>query len=123
PSWERIVLRATAGVGTVVRRIPMTSDPVGMGIHAASPNFVLTNNQDGTVTRVDFVGDDYTAAATTTTFASGGFRGDLMQAGPDGCLYLTQDGVRNQNGDDVAGANSVVQLCGGFVPAAGITAD
>jgi hypothetical protein len=43
-----------------------------------------------------------------------------MQAGPDGCLYVTQDGVYDDQGDPKPD-NSIVQICGGFAPPAGIT--
>ena len=48
-------------------------------------------------------------------FASGGFRGDLSQVGADGCLYLTQDGTRYDDGT-VTNEDSLVQICGGFAP-------
>lgn len=118
PSFELVVLSRS---GAIVRRNPAPADALGIGFHAASPRFVVTNNQNGTMTRFDFPGDDYSSAPTATEFASGGFRGDLMQAGPDGCLYVTQDGTRYDNFDQESNTNSIVQICGGFAPPPGIT--
>ena len=118
PAFELVVLSRG---GAIVRRNPAPADALGIGFHAASPKFVVTNNQNGTMTRFDFPGDDYSAAPTATEFASGGFRGDLMQAGPDGCLYVTQDGTRYDNFDQESTTNSIVQICGGFAPPPGIT--
>ena len=117
PAFELVVLSRS---GAIVRRNPAPADALGIAFHAASPKFVVTNNQNGTMTRFDFPGDDYSAAPTATEFAAGGFRGDLMQAGPDGCLYLTQDGTRYDNFDQDRN-NSIVQICGGFAPPPGIT--
>jgi uncharacterized repeat protein (TIGR01451 family) len=118
PAFELVVLNRS---GAVVRRAAIPSEPVGIGFHATSPKFVVTNNQDGTITRFDFPNDDYTAAPTATQFASGGFRGDLMQAGPDSCLYVTQNGTRYDNGTQDNEANSIVQICSGFATPPGIT--
>ena len=97
----------------------LLSDPVGIGFNALSPKFVVTNNIDGSMTRFDFAGDDYTQVPTRSTLADFGFRGDLMQAGPDGCLYVTQGGARYDN-DFTSKENSLVRICGGFAPPAGV---
>ena len=97
----------------------LLSDPVGIGFHAVSPKFVVTNNTDGSMTRFDFPGDDYTQVPTSSTLAQFGFRGDLMQAGPDGCLYVTQGGARYDN-EVISTENSLVRICGGFAPPAGV---
>jgi len=59
------------------------------------------------------------AAAMTYTTPSvnrnGGFRGDLSQVGTEGCIYLTQDGARYDDGT-VTTENSVVRICGDFTP-------
>src|SRR6185503_7898813 len=86
----------------------------------------------GTMTRFDFpqvnAVADYTQVPTASTFAYGGFRGDLMQVGPDGCIYATQGrlaasggtlGTRYDN-DVTTGDNSLVQICGGFVTPPGV---
>jgi uncharacterized repeat protein (TIGR01451 family) len=123
PTFELVVLKRIGGPPDLVQRVPMTSEPVGIGFHAASPKFVVTNNQDGTMTRFDFPGDDYTLPPTSRDFAMGGFRGDLMQAGPDGCLYLTQDGARYDDGEPGGNTeNSIVQICDGFAPPPGVPA-
>ena len=101
--------------GTLVQNVPMSSTPDGIAFHAVSPKFVVTNNLDGTMTRFDFPADDFTMTPTASVFASGGFRGDLMQVGSDTCLYLTQDGTRFDDGTTSTN-NSIVQICGGFAP-------
>ncbi len=87
----------------------------GMAFHSASPQFVISNNTDGTMTRYDFSNNDYTQAPTQSIFASGGFRGDILQVGQDGCLYLMQGGTRFDDGTETS-AGSLVQICGGFAP-------
>ena len=101
--------------GNLVQHVPMTSEPDGIAFHASTPKFVVTNNTNGTMTRFDFPGDDYTLVPVQSVFASGGFRGDLSQVGADSCLYLTQDGTRYDDGT-VTSENSLVQICGGFAP-------
>ncbi|HEX8091506.1 MAG TPA: HYR domain-containing protein, partial [Blastocatellia bacterium] len=63
--------------------------------------------------------DDFTQAPSQSVFASGGFRGDLTQVGPDGCLYVTQNGTRYNDGT-VTNENSLVRICGGFAPPPGV---
>lgn len=106
--------------GSLVQDVPLSSEPDGIAFHASSPKFVVTNNTDGTMSRLDFPGDDFTQAPVVSLFASGGFRGDLSQVGPDGCLYLTQAGTRFDNGTTISD-NSVVRLCPGFSPAPGVS--
>jgi uncharacterized repeat protein (TIGR01451 family) len=101
--------------GNLVQHVPMTSEPDGIAFHASAPKFVVTDNLNGTITRFDFPADDYTQVPAQSIFASGGFRGDLSQVGADGCLYLTQEGTRYDNGT-VTAENSLVQICGGFAP-------
>lgn len=105
--------------GTLVQHANMSNEPDGISFHAATPKFVVTNNTNGTMTRFDFPGDDFTQVPTQSTFASGGFRGDLTQVGPDGCIYLTQAGTRYNNGT-VTSQNSLVRICGGFAPPPGV---
>jgi hypothetical protein len=107
--------------GNIVQNISMDSEPDGVAFHATSPKFVVTNNTDGTVTRFDFPNDDYTASPTISLFASGGFRGDLSQVGPDGCLYLSQDSTRFDDGTEVGNISSLVRICGGFAVPPGVT--
>ena len=85
--------------GTLVQRVQFTiGSPDGIAFRASAPRFVVTNNLNGTMTRLDFPGDDFTQPPTQTLFASGGFRGDLANVGPDGCLYLSQGGTRFADG-------------------------
>ena len=122
PTFDLIVLRRTSGTAVVVQKVPTSAEPIGIGFHAVSPKFVVTNNQNGTMTRLVFPGDDYMAPPTESQLAQQGFRGDLMQAGPDGCLYVTQDGSRYDDGDNGPPTeNSIVQICDGFAAPPGIT--
>jgi hypothetical protein len=93
--------------------------PDGISFHATAPKFVVTNNNDGSMTRLDFPGDNYTMPPTLSLFASGGFRGDLTQVGPDGCIYLTQDGTRYDDGTSSSNS-SIVHICPGFAPPPGV---
>jgi hypothetical protein len=109
-----------ASNGNLVQHVPLASEPDGIAFHATAPKFVVTNNTDGTMSRLDFPGDDFTQPPVVTLFANGGFRGDLSQVGSDGCLYLTQNGTRYDNGT-VTFENSVVRVCGGFDPPPGVS--
>jgi uncharacterized repeat protein (TIGR01451 family) len=101
--------------GAIVQLVPMSSEPDGISFHASAPKFVVTDNTDGTMTRFDFPGDNFTMIPVQSVFASGGFRGDLSQVGPDGCIYLSQDGTRFKNGV-TSGNSSLARICGGFAP-------
>jgi hypothetical protein len=107
--------------GTVVQQVPMSSEPDGISFHWTDPQFVVTNNTDGTMTRFDFANGDLSSVPQQSTFASGGFRGDLSLVGPDGCAYVSQDGTRLADGT-VTSANSIVALCPGFTPSTGVAA-
>ncbi len=97
-------------------------EPDGIAFHALSPKFVLTNNNDGTMTRLDFPENNYAKPPVNSLFASGGFRGDLTQVGPDGCDYITQEGTRFGNGN-TSGNNSIVRICSGFAPPPGVESE
>jgi hypothetical protein len=99
--------------GTITQQIA-TPPPDGLAFHAASGD-IFVNNLNGEITRIDL---DVNPPAVSQ-FASGGFRGDLAQVGADGCAYLTQDGVRYDDGT-VTGDNSIVRICGGFIPPPGV---
>ncbi len=109
-----------ASDGSLVQHVSVPSEPDGIAFHASTPKFIVTNNTDGTMTRLDFPGDDFTQPPVESLFASGGFRGDLSQVGADGCLYLTQAGARYDDGTET-GENSVVRICGGFAPPPGVS--
>jgi hypothetical protein len=87
----------------------------GIAFHSVSPQFVISNNTDGTITRYDFPGNNYAKPPTQSFLASGGFRGDLLQVGADGCAYLMQGNTRFADGT-VTNSGSLVQLCPGFAP-------
>src|SRR5207253_815012 len=52
----------------------------------ATKPFLFTNDNDGTVVKIDQV----PSPPVKTTIVSGGTRGDFVTVGPDGCLYATQ---------------------------------
>lgn len=105
--------------GALIQEVPLGHEPDGIAFHTLGSSYVVTNNTDGTMSRIDF-GGSYSQLAVVSGFASGGFRGDLGQVGPDGCLYVTQDGTRYDDGT-VTGSNSLVRLCPGFAPPPGVT--
>ena len=106
--------------GTLVQNSPVISGvPDGISFHGTSPQFVVTNNNDGSMSRLDFPGNDYSQAPTLSVFASGGYRGDLSSVGSDGCIYLTQDGSNFPDGTTSLN-NSIVQICPGFTPPPGV---
>jgi hypothetical protein len=115
--------------GAVVRQIALTSGQGAQGVafHTASPQFVVTNNADGTLTRIDFPagvsGPDYSQPPSgQSTLASGGSYGTFLSVGGDGCLYVPQDSTRYQDGTVELYAGSLVRICdatgGGFSPSA-----
>jgi len=105
--------------GAVVQHVHMLTFPDGAAFHS-SPDFVATNDNEGTISKFDFPGNDFTVPPPQQfLLAAGGFRGDLSQVGPDGCLYVTQDGTRFADGT-VSSDNSVVRICPGFVRPPGV---
>ena len=107
--------------GTMVQQLPATHFPDGLAFHQ-NPFYMAANNNDGTVTRYDFPGDDLHQIPVLSVIASGGFRGDLTGIGGDGCLYVTQAKTRYGNGA-VTSENSVVRICsaaGRFSPTPGV---
>ena len=115
----------------IVQHIVMSSEPDGVAFHETEGFVVTLNESDGTMTRFDFTGNDFTTPPAQTLFASGGFRGDLIQVGADGCLYGTQGfldvnpldppgpGTRYDDGTETTDG-SVVRICGGFAPPPGL---
>lgn len=99
--------------GTLVNSYAIGHEPDGIAF--AADGFVVTNNTDGTLTEIAPDG-------TVTTFASGGFRGDLSFVGPDGAWYITQNGTRYADGT-TSSLNSIVRISkvdgGGFLPPPG----
>jgi Tol biopolymer transport system component len=103
--------------GSFVQHVDLTvgGGADGVAFHASDPKFVVTTNNDGTMTRFDFPNGDFTQTPTQTLFASGGFRGDLSAVSPDGALYLSQSRTRFQD-DEEGDPGSVVKICCGFAP-------
>ena len=97
--------------GTFIRNVALPSEPDGLAVNGGPPPFIVTNNTDGTLTRLDFPGGDLTAQPSVSVLSSGGFRGDLVSVGQDGCLYVTQAGTRFDNGA-TTNASSLVRICG-----------
>jgi sugar lactone lactonase YvrE len=105
--------------GTLVRTIATTVGvPDGMAFDADGN--VFTNNTNGTIAKIAFGAGGYAAGvATQTTIASGsGFYGDLAGVGADGAFYVSQYGVRYDDGT-TGGYASIVKITkkggGGFV--------
>ena len=104
--------------GVVIQHVSMNTFPDGVAFHTL-PDYVVTNNNDGTISRFDFSSNNFTLAPTQSLIASGGFRGDLSQVGPDACLYVTQAGTRFLDGT-LSTDNSIVRICPNFVPQPGV---
>ncbi len=117
PTRELTIIDSSTG--NLVQNVPLTAEPDGIAFRAVAPKFVVTSNTDGTMTRFDFPSDDFSMTPSVSQFASGGFRGDLTQVGADGCLYITQDGTRYDDGT-TDGNDSVVRICSGFAAPSGI---
>jgi hypothetical protein len=104
--------------GSVLQTVPLAEgrgEPDGIAFHSAPPQFVVTNDTDGTLSRFEFPGNDYSAPPIQSLLASGGFRGDNLNVGTDTCMYLSQEGTRYDNGVE-ASENSLVRVCPGFQP-------
>lgn len=66
-----------------------TMDGIAVAANAADPSqppFVFTNDNNGTIVKVDLA----QSPPVQSTIFSGGTRGDFVAVGPDGCLYATQ---------------------------------
>jgi hypothetical protein len=121
--------------------VAMASEPDGVAFHpgVSGGPFVVTLNEDAGAfaSMSQFLLPGGEIDQTEGLLASGGFRGDLLQVGGDGCIYATQgafDG--NANGpavrwdNDVAGPSqgppadppegSLVRICGEFAVPPGV---
>lgn len=104
--------------GAIVQNVPLGATALADLAFHVGPSFVITGDEAGTLTRFDFPNNDYSRPPTMSVLASGGFRAFLSQVGRDGCLYVTQNRTRFNNGTDVAD-DSVVRICPDFVPPIG----
>ena len=94
----------------------------GIAFASGANKFVITNDTNGTMARLDFPGNDFTKVPVLTTFASGGGNyGDHMQVGPDGYLYLTHDYVTFYKDGTQTEENSLVRIGPGFAPPPGVS--
>lgn len=80
---------------------------------------IFKGNTDGTITRVDFSGANFTGSATESLIASGVLYHDLATVGPDNSFYLTVLGAHYEDGTQGPYADgSVIRLSrvggGGF---------
>jgi sugar lactone lactonase YvrE len=76
----------TPGAVTSLAHVPH-ADGVAFGAHVSgSPPFVVTNRNDGIVTRVDLT----KTPPTQQDIFTGGTRGDFAAVDSAGCLYITQ---------------------------------
>jgi uncharacterized protein (TIGR03437 family) len=106
---------------TLVQQLPAGHFPDGVGFHQ-NPPYIIANNNDGTISRLDFPSGDLRQTPVETVIASGGFRGDLTGVNADGCFYVTQAGTRYANNLTTA-ENSIVKVCsttGQFLPPPGL---
>jgi len=115
--------------GTLINTVPVhgysgASQPDGMAFGDGS---LYTANTDGSISRIDFSGPNFTGTSTEVIVAAGGFYGDLSSVGPDGSFYIHQNGLRYDNGVDVGpspshGAWGMVRISrpGGFSTPPGI---
>lgn len=110
-----VVKRDTPLTGVFEKHIPLASEPDGIAFHGTTGD-VFTSNTDGTISRINPLTN------VVTAFASGGFRGDLAAVGSDGCWYVTQDGVRYNNGTTSPSGDSIVKICEGFLSQRGVIA-
>jgi hypothetical protein len=118
PSY-RVTILDRAGV--VVQDVAMPREPDGIAFHVAGDEpYVLVNDTAGSLDRLDFPNALYALPPAISTVATGGFRGDLLQVGPDGCVYATQDGARYDDGTVDNDRESLVQVCPGFAPPPGV---
>lgn len=104
----------TSTPATVSKKIPLTVQPDGMAWHIPSKTLFVNSNQ-GTIERIDPV------TGNVTRFASGAYRGDMAQVGPDGYLYLTEDAVRYVDGTVGNGESSLVRIGPGFAAPPGLS--
>lgn len=111
-----VISRSGAIVQSISLTTPGSSGSDGMAFHAGTPDFLVSNNNSGDMTRFDFPGGDYTKPPTQSVFASGGSRGDLTQVGSDGCLYLSEGFTPYADGFLDTSAGSIDKICPGFIP-------
>lgn len=116
PSFRVTILNRT---GAIVQHVALPREPDGIAYHVTGARFVLVNDNSGALDRLDFPLNNYALPPTISTLASGGFRGDLSQVGPDNCMYVTQNGTRYDNGT-TTGDDSLVRVCPGFAPPPGV---
>src|SRR5439155_18663301 len=69
---------------------PTGSMTDGVAFHGTGDHFVITSDQDGTLTRWDFPGDDFSQPPVETIFAHSGSFGSGVGVSRDGCLFVRQ---------------------------------
>jgi len=78
---------STPGQVESVATVPQ-ADGLAFGAHSSGePPYLVTNRNNGTVTRVDFASG---LRPTSSDIFSGGSRGDFAAVDSNGCLYVTQ---------------------------------
>lgn len=105
--------------GIFVQSVPVVDGstsrtPSTVAFHSNPRNMAVTLNLDGSMTRFDFPSGDLAEQPAQSRFADGGFRGDLVQVGPDACLYITQVSTRFGDGTLRLNERSIVRVCGSF---------
>lgn len=109
-------VRVLSSTGSLINSISSGHCPDGIAYGAGA---IFANNTDGTVTRYDFSGPNFTGSYTTSIIATSFGYHDFGAVGPDGKFYLDVDCVRHPGGF-VCGQRQVVTLemngGGGFDP-------
>jgi sugar lactone lactonase YvrE len=104
--------------GSVAQVVPMSHQPDGIAFHTSNPQFVATNDTDGTLVRFDFPNNDFTQTPSQTVLGSGAGYGDHTGVGPDGCWYVSNGAVKYADG--TAAGTGLVRICPGFQPPPGV---
>ena len=95
--------------------------PDGM---AYADGSIYSANTDGSISRYDSSGPNFTGSATETIVAANGAYGDLSSVGPDGAFYITTNALRYDDGGYRSGWGVVrISKPGGFSTPPGVPAN
>jgi hypothetical protein len=108
------IIRNDGHLGAAVLINSSTTSHAADGM-AAGVAGIFKNNTDGTITKLSFSGPGYTGSITETIVASGGGYGDLAAVNDfDHSFYVTNDGLKYENGDvDFGRSIARISLVGG----------
>jgi len=95
-----------------------SGQPDGMAFGSGAVFVAVT---DGSISRIDFSGPNFSGTATETTVASAGTYGDLASVGPDGAFYISVSGLNYDDGTTAGGWGVVrISKAGGFSTPPGV---